>query len=58
MRSPSTAPPVNGEDGSIESTPTGAASARRRRVSAPISVDLPAPGGPVKPTIVAWPVCG
>src|SRR4029077_10922457 len=28
------------------------------RVTAPISVDLPAPGGPVKPNTAAWPVCG
>ena len=26
--------------------------------SAPISVDFPAPGGPVKPTTAAAPVCG
>ena len=33
-------------------------SVRWWRISAPISVDLPAPGGPVKPTIDALPVCG
>ena len=58
MRSPSSAPPRNGELGSIESTATWRSSARWWRTSAPISVDLPAPGGPVKPTTEAEPVCG
>ena len=46
MRSPSSAPCVNGEDGSIDSTPTVRPTSRRAFVSAPISVDLPTPGGP------------
>ena len=58
MRSPSSAPPRNGEDGSIESTATWRSAARRSFTSEPISVDLPAPGGPVKPTTAAEPVCG
>ena len=49
---------VNGEEGSIESTATRLPAARRRPTSAPSSVDLPAPGGPVMPTIEARPVCG
>ena len=58
MRSPSSAPWVNGEEGSIDSTPTVRPASRRAFVSAPISVDLPTPGGPVKPTTAALPVCG
>ena len=58
MRSPSSAPWVNGEEGSIESTPTVRPASRLAFVSAPISVDLPTPGGPVKPTTAALPVCG
>ena len=46
MRSPSSAPWVNGEDGSIESTATSRSASRRSLVSAPISVDLPTPGRP------------
>ena len=58
MRSPSSAPWVNGEDGSIDSTAISRSCSRRSLVSAPISVDLPAPGAPVRPTIDALPVCG
>jgi hypothetical protein len=58
IRSPSSAPPRNGELGSIESTPIVRPCARLCLISAPISVDLPAPGGPVKPTTAALPVCG
>ena len=58
IRSPSSAPPRNGEDGSIESTAIVAVERALVLISAPISVDLPAPGGPVKPTIDALPVCG
>ena len=58
IRSPSSAPPRNGEDGSIESTATVRSSARWWRTSAPISVDFPAPGGPVKPMTEAEPVRG
>ena len=50
IRSPSTAPRVNGLDGSIESTPTSRSALRSSSVSAPISVLLPTPGGPVIPT--------
>jgi hypothetical protein len=42
----------------MDSTPTVRPASRRALVRAPISVDLPAPGGPVKPTIAALPVCG
>ena len=58
MRSPSRAPWVNGELGSIESTATSRSRARACSTSRPISVDLPTPGGPVKPTTAALPVCG
>ena len=58
IRSPSTAPPLNGEVGSTERTPTVAPAARLRAMSAPISVDFPAPGGPVTPTTLARPVLG
>ena len=50
MRSPSTAPPVNGLDGSTATMPTVAPSARRWAVSRSTTVDFPAPGGPVTPT--------
>ena len=43
MRSPSSAPWVNGEDGSIDSTPTVRPAARRAFVTAPMSADLPTP---------------
>src|SRR5438067_2050926 len=58
MRSPSSAPWVNGDDGSIDRTATSRSRARACLTIAPISVDLPAPGGPVKPTTAARPVCG
>ena len=58
IRSPSSAPCVKGDDGSTDRTATSRPAARRRRVSAPISVDLPAPGGPVKPVTAAAPVLG
>ena len=45
MRSPSSAPWVNGEEGSIDSTPTERPASRRAFVRAPISVDLPRPAG-------------
>ena len=50
MRSPSSAPWVNGLDGSTEITPTVCSALRTCRTSALISVDLPTPGGPVTPT--------
>ena len=58
MRSPSSAPWVNGEEGSIESTATSRSCERASFTSAPIRVDLPTPGGPVKPTTAALPVFG
>ena len=54
-RSPKIAPPVNGDDGSIASTPTLEADARISRTSAEVSVDFPAPGAPVIPMVVAAP---
>jgi hypothetical protein len=50
MRSPSTAPPVNGLEGSTAITPTGTCRARSRLVTRSTSVDFPAPGGPVMPS--------
>ena len=58
MRSPSNAPLVNGDEGSMERTATERSRSRSSLVSAPISVDLPTPGGPVKPTMAARPVFG
>ena len=58
MRSPSRAPCVNGELGSIESTATWRSRSRACSIRRPIRVDLPTPGGPVKPTTAARPVCG
>jgi hypothetical protein len=48
-RSPSSAPPVKGEDGSTASTATDRPRARNARTSALVTVDLPAPGAPVRP---------
>ena len=58
IRSPSSAPWVNGLDGSTEITPTVCSSARTSRISADARLDLPTPGGPVSPTANAWPVFG
>src|SRR5579872_2219732 len=58
MRSPRTAPPVNGLVGSTATTPTRRPSRRIVPTSAAISVLLPAPGGPVTPTTYARPVWG
>ena len=58
IRSPSRAPRVNGDDGSMDSTATWRSAARACAVSAPINVDLPTPGGPVKPVTAARPVLG
>ena len=58
IRSPSSAPRVNGLEGSIESTPTLRSDSRSALTRAPIRVLLPTPGGPVKPTIRAEPVRG
>src|SRR5438477_504868 len=50
MRSPSTAPPENGLEGSTATMPTVSPSARSSAVRRSTTVDLPAPGGPVTPT--------
>jgi len=57
-RSPSSAPPENGEDGSTASTPTRRSCARRTRTSADVEVDLPTPGEPVSPITRARPATG
>ena len=57
-RSPSSAPPENGEDGSTASTPTRLPCSRYADTSAEVDVDLPTPGEPVMPMICAWPACG
>jgi hypothetical protein len=57
-RSPSSAPPENGEDGSTASTPTRWPCPRRARTSTDVEVDLPTPGAPVSPITRARPVCG
>ena len=44
MRSPSSAPCVNGLDGSTEITPTVCSAARTCRISAETRLDLPTPG--------------
>src|SRR5262249_42965584 len=58
MRSPSSAPPVNGLDGSTARMPTVFCCARKRRASSLTSVLLPAPGGPVTPMRHARPTRG
>jgi hypothetical protein len=58
MRSPRRAPCVKGDEGSIERTATSRSRARAFSTRRPISVDLPAPGGPVKPATLARPVLG
>jgi hypothetical protein len=45
------APPVKGDDGSIASTATSSPAPRMIESSAFVSVDLPAPGAPVMPTV-------
>src|SRR3954453_1907831 len=57
-RSPRIAPPVNGEVGSMASTATSSPFARNARTSPPVSVDFPAPGAPVSPTVYASPPRG
>ncbi len=49
---------MKGEEGSIERTATVFSCWRSNLVSAANSVDLPTPGGPVKPTTAAAPVLG
>src|SRR5205807_5235378 len=57
-RSPSSAPPENGDDGSTASTPTRRPSPRYARTSAAVDVDLPTPGLPVSPMTRACPAYG
>ena len=57
-RSPSSAPPENGDDGSTARTPTRLQAFRNARTSAVVVVDLPTPGAPVSPSTCACPVCG
>ena len=49
---------MNGELGSIDSTATWRSAARAPSTSRAMMVDLPTPGGPVKPTTAARPVLG
>ena len=57
-RSPSSAPPVIGLDGSTAITATVRPALRTSAISDATSVDLPAPGGPVIPTRCALPAIG
>ena len=50
MRSPRMAPPETGLDGSTAMMPTVLPQRAQVAMTALTSVDLPAPGGPVKPT--------
>src|SRR2546421_3873891 len=58
MRSPSTAPPLKGLVGSTATMPTRWPAARNNAVTRSVSVDFPAPGGPVIPITCARPVWG
>src|ERR1019366_8046910 len=58
IRSPRIAPPENGDDGSTATMPTFRPRMRALRASAAVSVDLPAPGEPVRPVTRAPPVRG
>ena len=58
IRSPSSAPPENGDDGSTASTPTRCPAARWAVTRALVVVDLPTPGAPVTPTTCARPASG
>jgi hypothetical protein len=55
MRSPRTAPPLTGLDGSIATTATVCPSASQAPSKASTRVDLPLPGTPVMPTTQARP---
>ena len=55
-RSPRSAPPEKGEEGSTASTPTRLPALRYSVTNAEVVVDLPTPGEPVKPTMWARPV--
>src|ERR1700754_2561662 len=57
-RSPSSAPPEKGEVGSTARTPTRRPCSRNARTSTDVDVDLPTPGGPVRPTTWARPPYG
>src|SRR5450759_3093624 len=57
-RSPRTAPPVIGLDGSTATTATGRPARRSSAINAATSVLLPAPGGPVIPMSWARPASG
>src|ERR1700680_334712 len=57
-RSPRTAPPVNGLDGSTATMPTERPSLRMTAANESTSVLFPEPGGPVTPMTCACPVCG
>ena len=56
IRSPSTAPPVNGEEGSMPMIPTVRPWSRYVFATLSTRVDLPAPGLPVMPMTSAFPV--
>src|ERR1700691_1638249 len=58
IRSPSTAPPVSGLEGSIAATATERPARRNSEMKASTSVDLPTPGAPVKPMTLAAPAKG
>ena len=58
MRSPSSAPPENGELGSTAITPTRFPRARNAPTSAEVVVDFPTPGDPVRPITCAVPEVG
>ena len=47
--SPSSAPPLFGDDGSIAKTATFSPLLTHSSIMTPINVDLPTPGGPVTP---------
>src|SRR4051812_36522416 len=57
-RSPSNAPPVNGDVGSTAMTPTDIPASRKLFTRSAVMVLLPAPGGPVRPMRRARPVLG
>ena len=56
--SPRIEPPPRADEGSIASTATLWPAWVRKQPKASIKLDLPTPGGPEKPSRMAWPVCG
>src|SRR5665647_3380616 len=58
IRSPSKAPPENGDEGSTARMPTRLPRARKAPTTALVNVNLPTPGLPVTPRMCARPVCG